>query len=207
MFTQLIMPEEKKIIDKILPKEWYDLLVDNCWLRIDPKRNEIVATDSFIMLTLTIPQIWENPEVAQFIEWSDDECIRIAPEYARIHNIGALKVQYWVDTSEWYEWLKAVPTWLDLIDPNGKITIYSFQVWWNPPQLKELPSQTNLFWEELEMTPLYATKAKITFDQVLIALWWMTYQIGESLIYATWTTKNGYQFHLMVRTPKESKSL
>jgi hypothetical protein len=200
------MPEEKKIIDKILPKEWYDLSVDNCGLWIDQNKNEIIATDSFIMLTLSIPQLQDNPEVNQFIEWSD-ECIRIAPEYAKIHDIWALRVQYWVETSWWYEWLKAVPTWLDIMSPGGKITIYSFQIWANPPQLKELPSQTNLFWEELEMTPLYATKAKITFDQCLMALGWMTYQIGESLIYATWTTKNGYQFHLMVRTPKESKSL
>lgn len=52
------------------------------------------------------------------------------------------------------------------------------------------------------MTSMYANKAKISFDKLLIELGGMTYQIGESLTYATGTTKNGYQFHLMVRTPK-----
>lgn len=206
MITKLIMPEEKKVIDKILPKDWYDLSADHCWLRIDPEKNEIIASDSFLMLTLSIPQIWDNPSVSQFIDWSD-ECIRIEPKYARIHEIWAIMVRYWVKTDEWYEWLRHVPEALDIMDEEWKITVYAFQVWGNPPQLKELPKQTNLFWEELEMTPLYATKAKITFDQILIALWWYTYQIGESIIYATWTTKNGYQFHLMCRTPKESKNI
>lgn len=203
------MPEEKKIIDKILPKD--EDTIGNCGLRIDPVRNEIVATDAFVMLTLTIPQVGDNPSVDQFITadylhkkimHDETKCIRIDPRYARMHEIWALKVRYDLHAEPKDV---NVPIWLDIMDANGKITVYAFQVGANPPVLTELPKQTNLFWEELEQVPMTATKAKITFDQILIQMWWTSYNIGESITYATGTTKNWYQFHLMVRTPKNSK--
>lgn len=197
MIPQLIMPEEKKILDKILPKDYVDL--DNVWLWIDSKNNEIVASDGLVILSLKIPEMEWQPMLYQFIKWNDVEIpepidtIRIGAMRARMMNMWGINIRT----------KSNVPTWLDIISNEGKITVYDFQLWGRSPYLKEIPPQENLFWDDVS-SRMVATKAKIMFDQIIIAIWSEYYQVSHDVTSATGTTKNGYQFHLMMRTPLSS---
>lgn len=196
------MPEEKKILDKILPKDYVDL--DNVGLWIDCKTNEIVASDGLVILTLTIPPIEEYPTVSQFIQMNGKEVdhefsnIRIWSMRARMMNIDAVNI-IWDGKKKWSSENDA-PTGLDIISKEWKITVYDFQLWGGSPFLKEHEKNVNLFWQDMSNV-MVATKAKILFDQIIIGLWSDYYQISHDITSATWTTKNGYQFHLMMRTP------
>lgn len=203
------MPEEKKLVDKILPKEYVDPEVDDVGLYLDIQKNEIVASDGFVMLTLTLPQMPERPLLHQFIQsdWLDEHGlrtllpIRINAMYARLLDIWAIEIIYDVDTTN------HLPIWLDLISSDGKITIYDFQIGAHTPYLKDQPKQQNLFGEEMENNLMSATKSKVLFDNLCMALGALWYHMDESLTYATGKTKNWYQFHLMMRTPMAVNSL
>lgn len=201
MITQLIMPIEKKLIDKILPKDYVHEDIDGIGLYLDVSTSEIIASDGFVMLTLKMPIQPERPALRQFIQidWQPDAVktselpiIKISAMYARLLDIWSINICY--DKQK-------VPTWMDLINNNGKITIFDFQLGAPSPYLKETPKQPHLFDGEYSNATMTATKSKILFDNLVIAMWAASYQMDEKITSATGVTKNWYQFHLMTRTP------